>query len=241
MATENPRFGVVIGTPSRNGYAPLEYTTSMIETQRALWQNGHACGMLAEMNESILPAGRNRIVAKFLSLDRAWTHLLWIDDDMQWSGADVIRLLSHGEDFVAGGYLRKDNIPSPRWTCKLEENPVIDGRGLTRAFGVGMGFTMISRAALERMYAAYQDRPYEDLSLPDLPMLWLFDIEVRDARVNGEDYIFCELWLKIGGEIWVDTTLELGHIGRKTWKANLAAGIEKSKVDRERPVAAAAE
>jgi hypothetical protein len=216
--------GVVLATPSRDGRAYFDYTVSAINTFRACDRAGVKCGILLEMNESLLPAGRNRLVAKFLQQDPAFTHLLFVDDDMSWQPESVLRLLAHGEDFVAGPYVRRDETPSPRWTCKLELEPEIDGRGLTRAFGVGMGFTMISRVALEKMCRVFAHETYEDLSLPGKHH-WLFDIEVRDGQINGEDYVFCRKYRETGGTIYVDTTIELGHIGRHEWKANLADGI----------------
>jgi hypothetical protein len=38
----------------------------------------------------------------------------------------------------------------------------------------------------------------------------------------GEDYSFCKRWRDMGGRVWVDPTISMGHLGTKIWKGRLA-------------------
>jgi hypothetical protein len=38
----------------------------------------------------------------------------------------------------------------------------------------------------------------------------------------GEDYSFCKRWRDMGGQVWVDPSISMGHLGTKIWKGRLA-------------------
>ena len=43
----------------------------------------------------------------------------------------------------------------------------------------------------------------------------------EDGYKWGEDYSFCIRWRKIGGQVWVDPEIEMGHVGYKIFQGNL--------------------
>jgi hypothetical protein len=36
-------------------------------------------------------------------------------------------------------------------------------------------------------------------------------------RKLGDDYSFCQRWLDMGGQCWLDAGFSMGHIGLKMW------------------------
>jgi len=51
----------------------------------------------------------------------------------------------------------------------------------------------------------------------------LFDTSHDKGDNNNylsEDYTFCRRWQKIGGKIWLDSTIKLNHVGRKIYKGD---------------------
>jgi hypothetical protein len=42
----------------------------------------------------------------------------------------------------------------------------------------------------------------------------------------SEDFSFCRRWTDMGGEIWVDYTSRLNHIGLMVYRGNMAAGVD---------------
>lgn len=83
---------------------------------------------------------------------------------------------------------------------------------------IATGFMMIQRSTLEKMFQAFPSTKYTD----DISFLRpeenkfayaLFDCGVEDDHYYSEDWMFCSRWSKMGGEIWVDISINLTHIG----------------------------
>jgi hypothetical protein len=49
----------------------------------------------------------------------------------------------------------------------------------------------------------------------------MHDEEDNNAYLS-EDYAFCRRWQRIGGKIWLDTTINLNHIGRHAYKGDVS-------------------
>jgi len=97
---------LMLATPSYDARFDLSYVGSLIRTIAEL---GHEIDMLwwPRCGDSLLPASRNAIAAEFLAQPER-THLLWIDSDIAWSPKDIVDLLGHDVDLVAGAYHAKD-------------------------------------------------------------------------------------------------------------------------------------
>jgi hypothetical protein len=83
---------------------------------------------------------------------------------------------------------------------------------------IATGFMLIKRNTLEKMFQAFPSTKYTD----DISFLKpeenkfayaLFDCGVEDDHYYSEDWMFCSRWSKMGGEIWVDISIDLTHIG----------------------------
>jgi len=46
-------------------------------------------------------------------------------------------------------------------------------------------------------------------------------IEPNSRRYLSEDYSFCNRWIDIGGEIWLDSLCKLSHTGSYEFKGNI--------------------
>lgn len=83
---------------------------------------------------------------------------------------------------------------------------------------IATGFMLIQRATLEKMFQAFPSTKYiDDISFlkPEENQFAyaLFDCGVEDNHYYSEDWMFCSRWSKMGGEIWVDISINLTHIG----------------------------
>ncbi|NDA98566.1 MAG: hypothetical protein EBY31_05095, partial [Flavobacteriia bacterium] len=43
----------------------------------------------------------------------------------------------------------------------------------------------------------------------------------EDQRFLSEDYGFVRYWQKLGGDIWVDPSIEMSHLGRLQFQGNM--------------------
>ncbi|MFO1126364.1 MAG: hypothetical protein U1E25_14545 [Methylocystis sp.] len=81
---------VLICTPiARN---PVwQYTASLASTLLLLSEHGIRASFQFVVGSGVICKARNELCAHFLMSD--FTDMLFVDDDMQWAAADVIRLL----------------------------------------------------------------------------------------------------------------------------------------------------
>jgi len=86
----------------------------------------------------------------------------------------------------------------------------------------GTGFMLINRKVFEILKRGYPERmitpSQEGFMFKEATehVLWNFFNAEKDP-VSGiylsEDYLFCDLWRRMGGEIWIDLNVKLTHIG----------------------------
>jgi hypothetical protein len=103
---------------------------------------------------------------------------------------------------------------------------------------IGTGFMMVKREVFDKMKEAYPTIQYK----PDHVGQANFDgtryihayfdtvIDSKDSIVGGgserylsEDYMFCQMWRKIGGEIYLCPWMKTQHIGTYAFTGNMPA------------------
>jgi hypothetical protein len=101
---------------------------------------------------------------------------------------------------------------------------------LTKVRHLATGFMMIRRDTIEKMSRAFPSTKYID----DVGFLQgsendyafaLFDCGVEDGHYCSEDWLFCSRWSKMGGETWVDVTINLNHCGVEDYKGSYLASL----------------
>jgi hypothetical protein len=83
---------------------------------------------------------------------------------------------------------------------------------------IATGFMMIKRATLEKMILALPELKFwDDMGClnkdEDRFAYTLFDCQTVEGHYFSEDWLFCHRWEKLGGEIYVDVTINLTHTG----------------------------
>lgn len=88
---------------------------------------------------------------------------------------------------------------------------------------IATGFMMIQRNVIEKMIAGFPYTKYVD----DIGFLQgtendhayaLFDCGVENNHYYSEDWLFCERWRKMDGQIFIDVSINLNHTGTETYK-----------------------
>jgi len=190
-------------------------------------------------NEALISRARNTQVADFMS-DPSHTHLFFIDADMAFDGASVFKLIARDKDIVSAAcpkkalpveYAASLVIKSMRETGQPTE-AVRDSSGeLIEAGHVGAAFMCIKRAVIQKMMDSYPELKYENKSLkksyPNYEEInkysySLFDTLQDGEAYHGEDNTFCKRWKDIDGRIWIDSTIDIGHVGRFIYRGDLS-------------------
>jgi hypothetical protein len=113
--------------------------------------------------------------------------------------------------------LLKYNVNHLSSEMKIEKN------NLTRVRHLATGFMMIQRKVIEKMSEAFPSTKYMDdvnfLSEEENRYAFsLFDCSVEEGHFYSEDWLFCERWGKMGGDIWIDISIQLSHQGTENYE-----------------------
>ena len=101
---------------------------------------------------------------------------------------------------------------------------------LTKVKHLATGFMLIQRNVIEKMSLAFPSTKYTD----DVGFLHgdenryayaLFDCGVEDGHYFSEDWLFCSRWSKMGGDIYVDVTINLNHTGIEDYNGSFIASL----------------
>jgi hypothetical protein len=186
-----------------------------------------------------------------------FTHLMFIDADVGFPREAIGRLLRFGEPIVAGCYPLKGidwasvaglaRAGQPDATLEaaaagypLNAPPITEVRdGFVRVHDIGTGFLLCARRVLEEMCAgapryennvAGYEAPARDHDVaPPLAFHAVFETEIDpDTRLYlSEDFAFLRRWRALGGEVWMDITLPLRHVGHHEFRGHVGHFLER--------------
>lgn len=94
-----------IATPMYGGQCFGSYTKSLIDLSRVCQQHGIQAQFSFIFNESLITRARNYLVDEFLRSD--FTHLMFIDSDIDFNPMDVLALLALKKPIIGGPYPKK--------------------------------------------------------------------------------------------------------------------------------------
>lgn len=94
---------------------------------------------------------------------------------------------------------------------------------LAKVKHLATGFMMIRRKVLTNMMKAFPSTKYVDdvnfLKPEENAMAYaLFDCGVEEGHYFSEDWLFCDRWTKMGGEVFVDVSINLTHTGIEDYR-----------------------
>jgi len=167
---------------------------------------------------------RNMLVKEFL--ESTCNVFVFIDSDVQFDAEDLVRLIHHDRDVVAGVYPYKQDdtdfpvmfIPGEIWS---------DEAGLIEVKGVPTGFLKIKRSVFEKLYEVVSKYVARRVDTPVYRIPLVFERVMTNGARYGGDYEFCRKWRKIGGKIHVDPEMYFAHIGSKSYSGSLGNHLRK--------------
>lgn len=200
--------------------AATAYTFAIARSREALHREGIQTAYLILQGNCHVDDGRNSVVRDFLESD--CTDLMFIDADVDFEPPHIVQLAKRELDVVGGVYpYRRDD--SDNMPCRMMgERQMIDG--LIEVEGLPTGFLKIKRHVLEKIAAQspkYFDGVRETALVFDRP-----DPGPDKTRWGG-DIAFCNKWRAMGGRIFADAELRLGHTATIIVRDSLAASIRR--------------
>jgi len=196
---------------------PFEFCHSLL---RLAVQGAGAIQFGFKVGDSLVSRSRNQLTADFLASD--CDKMLFIDSDLVFTPDDVMRIAHHDVPLVGGVYPLKQE-GEVQW-C-VNGFPGRQSRaneyGLQEVRYVGTGFMCIARSVFEELAENEFAPEYQDdkTKRSERDFWRVGGMETQDAtrRYLSEDWHFCQNWLDIGGKVFVDTRVQLGHVGTITF------------------------
>jgi len=179
-----------IATPCYGGQLNEPYFRSTVKMMTFFNQHQIPLAFGTIANESLVTRARNVLLAYFLNSD--YTHLLFIDADIEFQTEDVLKLYAHDKDVIVGAYPKKgvawdkiranlndvgnkDKQLSNRDIAAFGSDYAINFKfinkeaktiavenGLVKLHDAGTGFMMIKREAILKMIKAYPEFKYNN-------------------------------------------------------------------------------
>jgi len=197
--------------------------------------------------ESLVNRARNAAVAYFLSGD--YTHILFIDSDIEFNPEDVLKLIMAKEKVVGGAYAQKwlnldkikkvfssESIPDKPMELCTNHSVHLKTNEISEKMNVDYlttGFMLIDRDVFTRLMEHYPERQYRNdidgyMGAEQNKFFNFFCVEINPEtkRYESEDYGFCRLWKKINGNIFVIPDITLTHYGWYGYSVNLKRSLE---------------
>ena len=207
-----------------------QYTRALTSTAMALAEAGVRFGFQFVVGSSNVARSRNELMAHFLASD--FTDAMFVDDDMDFSPGDVMRLLASEQPVIGGvGRMRceKPNSDPSVWCCRWlpDGSTPQDGMGAIEVLGFGSAFMLINRAAVEMIIEAHPEwrreapRDWPEPVRAQFYEFLRFGHEDGEKAYVGEDYVFCDRWRALGGKVFIDPDITLGHVGSFNFRGSV--------------------
>lgn len=178
------------------------------------------------VNDSLVSRARNTIVGRFLRSKYNW--LLFLDVDLQFEVEHIARLWLHAtkenRKIICGIYAMKRLAPMFVANWLKDEQP--DKNGAVKVSESGTGCMAIHRSVFEAMEKAFPEISYiTDFNhsaggdIVEHDFFAVGPYEYKDGPLKGkrrylsEDWMFCQRARDIGIDVWVDTKIQIRHMG----------------------------
>ena len=178
------------------------------------------------MKSPLIHQARNYLTSVFLTTE--YTHLLFIDSDVEFGPEAGMRMLVAGKDIITTPYRVKDErIDQPRYTVKFADPkvvPILPG-GLVEIEAGPTGLMLIHRKVFEKIIKNRPDlkiknRANEALVQTDKSHSFyynFFDFAFEDGYTWGEDVSFCKLARANGSKLYANIESPTAHRGEYAW------------------------
>ena len=190
------------------------------------------------MKSPLIHQARNYLTSVFLTTD--YTHLLFIDSDVEFGPEAGLRMLVADKDIITTPYRVKDErLDQPRYTVKFADPkvvPILPG-GLVEIEAGPTGLMLIHRRVFEKII---KNRP--DLKIKNSVNQALketdkshsfyynfFDFAFEDGYTWGEDVSFCKLARKEGFKLYANTESMTAHRGEYAWVGKFGDSLKDIK------------
>tara|TARA_R110000822_G_scaffold193552_3_gene332004 strand:- start:19 stop:861 length:843 start_codon:yes stop_codon:yes gene_type:complete len=253
---ENP-IRIFVATPVHSEVS-VHYVQALLSFQKDMMRAGIEVSF-SLLKSSLVTQGRNLCVANFLNESLEYSHLLFIDSDIDFNTKTIARMLKADKDVIACPYPLKtidwdkiwklvqegkikdaDQLSKSGYTfpLKLEDKEkIIVEKGIIEVTHVPTGCTLIKKQVFTKMIKEY---PELEIVQPTVingkyenksNMYNFFDTlhDPKNKHYYGEDFGFCIKWAKVGGKCHILADESITHVGEYQFSGRFWDQLENLK------------
>jgi hypothetical protein len=238
---KQPTPFLYVAIPAYGCLVTVPFVLTVLELQAICIRNGFAIVFDILAQESLITRARNILCARFLANEKA-THLLFLDADLAFDPALILKMVAADRDVISSIYSKKvrrwekaaalllKHPDMPQTTLEsatLDFNINVTGDIMSVNEGIvdevhdaATGCLLMKRSALERMRDHYKDTLtcMNDIAetrgtIPTYVALFETMIDPVDKRYLSEDYAFVRRWQAIQGMVSAVVNYPMRHGG----------------------------
>lgn len=200
---------ILFATPMYGGGCTEPFFHSALRISIELGELDLDFDWLTERNESLVHRARMEMAATFLRSPE-FTHLFWIDGDIEFTADDVAAVWNLGADVAVGVYpMKKPGAGYAAWVDGALVKDLDQFAGPIEVDYAGTGFMLVERAVIEAL--ATKVPSFEGKGGERVP--GLFQTPIENGMLWSEDYFFCRLAREHGFRVVMDPRVRLKHWG----------------------------
>ena len=187
------------------------------------------------MKSPLIHQARNYLTSVFLTTE--YTHMLFIDSDVEFQPEAGLRMLVADKDIITTPYRAKNpNLNEHTYTVKFPDPkvvPVLPG-GLVEIDAGPTGLMLIHRRVFEKIIKNRPDLKIKNKVKPDSDKSHkfyynFFDFAFEDGYTMGEDISFCKLARANGSKLYANTESMTAHRGEFAWMGKFGDSLKDIK------------
>ena len=257
--TSGKEISIFLATPVHSDVS-IHYAQSLLTLQQELILKYKIKISFALMKSSLVTQGRNLCVSNMFEQDTKYSHLFFVDSDIEFKTETLIKLIEADKDIIGAPYplktidwnkielrRKRSNVEDVSkisklgytWPVKLENRDQIEVKNnIAEVTHVPTGCTLYKREVFEKMMKAYPDKKIVQPTIINGQMAEreymynFFDTyhEPETKRYYGEDFGFCKRWTEIGGKCHILVDQYITHVGEYRYEGRIHDDLMLSKV-----------
>lgn len=193
---------------------------AVIKVIQQLAKSGVAVG-INTIKSPLIHQARNYLTSVFLDSD--FTHLLFIDSDVEFEPEAVLRMLVAKKDLICTPYRVKSmDVNKKIYTVEIKEARRMEAGDIMEISAGPTGIMLIHRDVFKKIIEKFPELKIKNSVFPqegpDHQYYYnFFDFKFEDGYSVGEDVSFCHLVGKAGFKLYANTASPTKHHGSYAW------------------------
>ena len=226
--TKETKPSVMIAMPC---YDSVKVSTmiSLIKLVQQLGKSGIQVS-INTMKSPLIHQARNYLTSVFLTTD--FTHLLFVDSDVEFEPEAVLRMLVAKKDVICTPYRVKSlDVNQKMYTVELKKDAPLEPGDLIEITAGPTGIMLIHRDVFKKIIEKFPELKIKNSVFPqpgpDHEYYYnFFEFTFNEGYAAGEDVSFCRLVKKLGFKLYANTASPTQHHGSYAWGGRFKDALE---------------